>query len=111
MFERRFLKGDSIVCIYLSLLFFLSSSSPALLQPALQTKHLTVGNELFLNNLAITDGQELNPLLLAINASLYLTAGGKRWCSLLGPDEVVILFRKESREWSMKSKITQTNFG
>lgn len=44
--------------------------------PALQTKLLTVGNKLFLSNFAVSDGHQLSPLLLAVNATLYVIAGG-----------------------------------
>ena len=55
--ECGFLKGDNVVCMPLSSPppLFPQSASFALLPLALQTKHLTVGNKLFLNNLAVTD--------------------------------------------------------
>lgn len=75
-----FLKGDSIVCVYFSLLP--SAQSPPPVSPPNKTP--TSGKIAFLNNLVVTDGHELNPLLLAIHTTLDMIGGGSYWCSLWG---------------------------
>lgn len=74
-----FLKGDSIVYMHVSLLP--SAQSPPSVSPPNKTP---TGGKIAFLNLAVTDGHELNPLLLAIHTTLDMIGGGSYWCSLWG---------------------------